>query len=340
MLKIGNYPFQAVAKELYEGCGLLQQAIWCSAAIDAAQLRFQDPVEVRIRVALQCVCRQVEHLDLVLPRLHSGDQFYGMVCPEVVANEKDLVTFAILHESLHEAESRHGRSGTLKDLETNHDHATDARDNSQAKAIASGRQHRRVACRGIASNTLNRLRHRHLVSQIEDPIFLLALACNQAVNLLHPVLYIPGLLLEGAGGEALRRVSPVHRVLARRVDRHFDAKLNLNAAMHDPSIPQCKRQASCRERLRSQDRSKHLFLRQRQGATRQVGESLFNGNHACITFSREILRPAIHAGGVQAHDSGDLAPGQTQLLALAHGLAAQGLKCIRGKISGVDLVHG
>ena len=92
--------------------------------------------------------------------------------------------------------------------------------------------------------------------------------------------------------------------------------------------------------LRGQYRAQHPFLRQRQGMARQVGSTRFPGSQACLALSRVALRPPEHGGRVQAHNSGDLVPGQPKLLAQAHGLAAQGLDGIPEKLSSVDLVHG
>ena len=139
---------------------------------------------------------------------------------------------------------------------------------------------------------------------------------------------------------ARRRVAPALQVFAYRADRHVDAKLHLDEVVHGTSVPQGKRQGPCRWRLRGQDRAQHPFLRQRQGTTRQVGASTFPGNQACIALSRVALRPAEHGRGVQAHDPSDLAPRQAQLLTQAHGLIAQGLECLRGKLSGIDFIHG
>lgn len=55
MLEIGFLPLRAVDQELHEGCCLLQQPSWRSAAIGAVQLRLEVLVEVFIRVALRRV---------------------------------------------------------------------------------------------------------------------------------------------------------------------------------------------------------------------------------------------------------------------------------------------
>lgn len=323
-----------------KGCGLLQQSVACPAAIGAAQLRLEVPVEVLVRVALRCVGRQVEHLDLVLMGLYPSGYVLGMVSSEVVEYQEHLLPLAVLYESLHEAEGRLGRGGTFKELEPHQALAADGRDHRQAEALAGGRQHRRMSRRDITSHPVTVLRYHRLVGPVDDAVFLFGLARNQGVDLLHPALHVPGFVLQRLAGRTLRRVAPALQVFAYRADRHVDAKLHLDEVVHGTSVPQGKRQASCRGRLRGQDRAQHPFLRQRQGATRQVGASPFPGNQTCIALSRVALRPAEHGRGVQAHDPGDFAPGQTQLLAQAHGLAAQGLECIRGKLSGVDLVHG
>ena len=340
MIEIGLHPLRAADEKLHEGGGLLQQSAWCSAAIGAAQLRLEVPVEILVRVALRCVGWQVEHLDFVLMCLYPRGDLLRMVCPEVVENEEDLVAFAVLHESLHEAKGRLGSRCTFKEFESHQALAADGRDHRQTKTLAGGGQHRRMARRGIASDPVTVLRHRRLVGPVDDAIFLLGLTGDQRGDLLHPALHIPGLLLQGAAGGTLGRVAPAFQVFAYRADRHVDAKLHLDEAVHGPTIPQGKRQASCRGRLRGQDRAQHPFLRQRQGATRQVGASTFAGYQTIIALSRVALGPAEHGGGVQAHDPRDLAPGQPQLLAQAHGLAAQSLERIRGKLSRVDLVHG
>ena len=64
-------------------------------------------------------------------------------------------------------------------------------------------------------------------------------------NLLHPVLYIPRLLLQHLAGGALRRVAPALELLAYRANRHVDAKLDLDEIAHGTSAPQDKRQAPC-----------------------------------------------------------------------------------------------
>lgn len=57
MFKIGSHPIQAIDQELHEGCGLLQQSVARPAAVGAAQLRLEVPVEVFMRVALRRVRR-------------------------------------------------------------------------------------------------------------------------------------------------------------------------------------------------------------------------------------------------------------------------------------------
>ncbi len=99
------------------------------------------------------------------------------------------------------------------------------------------------------------------------------------------------------------------------------------------------RQAPCRGRLHAQDRAQHPFLCQRQGTVRQAGATGLPGNQTRFTLSCVALRPVEDGGGVQAYDSGDLAPGKAQLLAQTHGLTAQAPKCISGNLSSVDLVH-
>jgi hypothetical protein len=284
--------------------------------------------------------RQVEHLDLVLMSLYPGGHFFGMVCPEIVENEEDFVTFAVVYESLHEAKGRPGSRCAFEELEPHQTLAADGRDHRQAKALAGGCQHRRVSCRGIASYPVTVLRHRRPVSPVDGAVFLLGLLRDQVIDLLHPALHVPGLLFQGLAGGALRRVAPAQQVFAHRADRHVDAKLHLDEVAHGPSVPQGKRQTPCRGRLRGHHRAKHPFLRQRQATSRQVGTPRFLGNQTCLAFSGVALRPAKHGGNVQAHDSGNLAPGQTQLLAQAHGLTTQGLERIAGKLSSVDLVHG
>ncbi len=117
MLEIGFHPLRAVDQELHEGGRLLQQPSWCSAAIGAAQLRLEVPVEVFIRVALRRVGRQVEHLDLVLMRLHPGGYVLRMMRPEVVEYQEHLVSFVVLHEPLHEANGRLGGRRAFEELE-------------------------------------------------------------------------------------------------------------------------------------------------------------------------------------------------------------------------------
>ena len=340
MLEIGLHPLRAVDQKLHEGCSLLQQCSWCSAAIGAAQLRLEVPVEVFIRVALWRVGRQVEHLDLVLMRLHPGDHFFGMVCSEVVEYQEDFVAFAALYESLHEAEGRLGSRCAFEELEPHQSLAADGRDHRQAKALTGGRRHRRVSRWGITPHPVTVLCHRRLIGLVDDAAFLLGFLLgflrDQGIDLLHPALHVPGLLLQSLTGGALRRVAPDLEVLTHRADRHIDAKLHLDQVVDGPSVPQSKRQGSCRGRLRGQDRAQHPFLGQRQGTARQVGTTGFARNQTNIAFSGI----AEHGVGVQAYDPGDLAPRQSQVLAQAHGLAAQGLECIVGTLSSVDLVHG
>ncbi len=117
MLEIGFHPLRAIDQELHEGRSLLQQCARCCAAISAAQLRLEVPVEVLVRVALWRVGRQIKHLDLVLMRLHPGGYVLGMVRPEVVEHQEDFVPFVVLHEPLHEAQGRLGGRGTFEELE-------------------------------------------------------------------------------------------------------------------------------------------------------------------------------------------------------------------------------
>lgn len=260
MIEIGFHALWAADEELHEGCGLVKKTVACTASISAAQVRLEVPVEVFVRVALRRVGRQVEHLDLVLMRLHPGGHLLGMVRPEIVENEEDLVPLAAPYEPLHEAKGRLCRRGTIQEFESHQALAADGRDHGQTKALAGGCQHRRVSRRGIASYPVTILCHRRLVGPVDGAVFLLGLLCDQRVNLLHPVLHVQGLLLQGLTGGALRGVAPALQILAHRADRHVDAKLDLDQVMHGPSVPQGKRQSSCRGRLRGQDRAQHPFL--------------------------------------------------------------------------------
>jgi len=339
MVEIGFHALWAAEQELHEGCGLVKKTVACTASISAAQVRLKVLVEVPVRVALRRVGRQVEHLYLVRMRLHPGGHLLGMVRPEIVENEEDLVPFAVPYEPLHEAKGRLCRRGTIQKFESHQALAADGRDHGQTKALAGGCQHRRVSRWRIASYPMTILRHCGLVGPVNGAVFLLGLLRDQGVNPLHPVLHVPGLLLQGLTGGALRCVTPALQVLAYSADRHVDAKLDLDQVVHGPSVPQGKRQSSCRGRLRGQDRAQHPFLWPRQGAARQVGAPWFPENQTCLALLRIALRPAEHSGGVQAHHPGDLAPGQHQFLAQAYGLTAQGLEHIPGKLSSIDLFH-
>ena len=164
-------------------------------------------------------------------------------------------------------------------------------------------------------------------------------AADQELHEGYGLLQQPSLCSAAIGAARLRLEVPVE-VLAHRAYLHVDAKLHLDQIAHDSTVTQSKRQGSRRGRLRGQDREQHSFMQQRQGALRQVGPSPFTGNQTCITLSRVALRPSEHGGDVLAHDPGDLAPGKTQFQTQTHVLAAQGLECIAGKLSSVDLVHG
>lgn len=52
MIGIGFHPIWSADQELHEGCGLVQKSVTCPAAISAAQVRFEVPVEVLVRAAL------------------------------------------------------------------------------------------------------------------------------------------------------------------------------------------------------------------------------------------------------------------------------------------------
>ncbi len=117
MLEIGLHSLRAVDQELHEGGGLLQQPVACPAALSAAQLRLEVPVEVLVRVALRRVGRQVEHLDLLLMLLHPGSDLLRMVRPQVVEYQEHLVPFVVLHEPLHEANGRLGGGRAFEELE-------------------------------------------------------------------------------------------------------------------------------------------------------------------------------------------------------------------------------
>ena len=108
MIEIGLHALGAVEEELHEGGAFFQQSMARAAAVRAAQVRLEVPVEVFVGVALRRVGRQVEHLNLVPMRLYPCGDLLGMVCPQVVQNEEHLVPFADLHETLHEAQCRLG----------------------------------------------------------------------------------------------------------------------------------------------------------------------------------------------------------------------------------------
>lgn len=339
MLEIGLDPLGAVGQKLHEGCCLLQQPIARAAALGVAQMSLEVPVEVFIGVALRRVGREVEHLNLVRMGLHPGAYVLGMVRAQVVEYQEHLAPFAVLHEPLHETEGRLGGRCPFEELKAHQALAADGRNHRQTKALARGCEHRRMSRRGVTPHPVTILRHRCLIGPVDDGVLLLSLLRNQGVDLLHPALYVPGLLLQRPAGGTLRRVAPALQVLAHRADRHLDVEISLDETAHRAAVPQGKRQAPCRGRLACQDRAKHPFLRQRQGAPRQVGATGLPGHQARFPLSRVTLRPAKDSGGVQAHDLRDFSPRQAQLLAQPHRLAAQRLECISGYLSSVDLVH-
>jgi hypothetical protein len=271
MLEIGLHSLRAVDQELHEVCGLLQQSVEHPAAVGAAHLRLEVPVELFIRVALQRVGRQVEHLDLLLMFLRTGSHLLGIVRTEIVKHQEHFVPFAVLHEPLHEADCCLGSRSACEELKPHQGLAADGRDHRQSKVLARSCQHRRISRRGITSDPMPLLRHRLLVGPVDDAVILLGFQRNQGVDHLHPALHVPGLLLQRLASGTLRYVAPALQVFAHRAAGQVNAKLCLDEIAHGATIPQGKQQAPCRWRLRGQDRSQHPFQRQRQGAARQVG---------------------------------------------------------------------
>jgi hypothetical protein len=78
MIEIGLHPLGALDQELDEGSSLREQTVASPAAISAAQVRLDVPLEIFVRVALRRVGRQVEHLDLALGKPQLLAQAHGM----------------------------------------------------------------------------------------------------------------------------------------------------------------------------------------------------------------------------------------------------------------------
>lgn len=196
MLEIGLDPLWAIDQELHEGSGLLQQRLARATAVGTAQIRLEVPVEVFIGIALRRVGRQVEHLNLVRMGLHPGAHVLGMVRAQVVEHQEHLVPLAVLHEPLHETEGRLGGRCPFEELKAHQAFAADGRNHRQAKALARGRQHRRMSRWGVTPHPVTVLHDRRLIGPVDGAVRLLGLLRNQGVDLPHPALHVPGLLLQ------------------------------------------------------------------------------------------------------------------------------------------------